>query len=728
MYCKYISGKRIGSKELVLMLTQAITRLCLSAVLLLAPPSRQANLVSSYHQNDGDDFCRETENQKCNPIKTHENIIDRSILEALEISPAAVAGEEIDERVYEMKLPPSTRSTLLDYCNDVGITKRFQQLLREPLEVNTNTIESFSQETGQWFMQRPDWFSDGHDNLHWLSPLNHQAHDDYLQVLGDANFDDLLESIGKYFELDSLVVYSVSFHAVSQVGEAEQANIQLDLANTNEAAWNIFIPLLLTNKTGPELVIVDGEREKELKYQLQENVALLMGEDVNYYLAKFATDDEMILVTIISVADVSIYNAETIVNTYIDQPFPPKDDVQWLYDHAGEHWTSNMNEISLPKHSETIVERLERTSKYDEYRMPRRQHLSEDDQDFDRDYADRFVRGAIDALHDEDCMSGEFDVSSAAFNADSAARVLQKCKVLVLRNVLDKTFLNEYRDDVADFIMAIHNGTVAATGTTTNNENYFLNQIAHKRWEVVLPKTFAHEDLIMDQDVMNILLKRNILGHRMVLHSLGAALAEPGAEAQTWHNDDDYLFSDLFGISGIGGHDLPSYAVTMMLPLLNMTSEHGPTEFCIGSSYLFPLDGNSDFIPLKDESLRPVLKSFMLGSRINLCPWKRRIPQLRFGDVLLFDYQILHRGGANNSPDLRSIMYMTFAREWYKDKNFRKPIDYYNYISEWDALYYQLTRSARFAIPDDDEEHDESRRVKPLDSLESIEQFLPPRY
>ena len=38
--------------------------------------------------------------------------------------------------------------------------------------------------------------------------------------------------------------------------------------------------------------------------------------------------------------------------------------------------------------------------------------------------------------------------------------------------------------------------------------------------------------------------------------------------------------------------------------------------------------------------------------------------------MLLFDYQIQHRGGSNTSPDLRAIMYMTYSRSWYKDTNF----------------------------------------------------------
>ena len=37
-------------------------------------------------------------------------------------------------------------------------------------------------------------------------------------------------------------------------------------------------------------------------------------------------------------------------------------------------------------------------------------------------------------------------------------------------------------------------------------------------------------------------------------------------------------------------------------------------------------------------------------------------PTLRMGDVALFDYRALHRGGANASPQLRTLLYLTFAR------------------------------------------------------------------
>jgi hypothetical protein len=41
----------------------------------------------------------------------------------------------------------------------------------------------------------------------------------------------------------------------------------------------------------------------------------------------------------------------------------------------------------------------------------------------------------------------------------------------------------------------------------------------------------------------------------------------------------------------------------------------------------------------------------------------------QLGDVVLFDYQIMHRGGPNMSDELRSMMYVTYSRDWYKDSS-----------------------------------------------------------
>jgi len=285
-------------------------------------------------------------------------------------------------------------------------------------------------------------------------------------------------------------------------------------------------------------------------------------------------------------------------------------------------------------------------------------------------YADRFVQGILASITDPDCMTREFDLTDEGFDAEMATKVMKKCKLLVLRNVFDTQFLNNFKTNFAKYIYGLHSGRISDEGRTTNGEKFFLNDRGFKRWEVLLPLSFAQKELLANNAVMEVLSDNRILGPNLVLHSLGTVLAEPGANGQSWHKDDNYLFLDsLHGTSGIGGNDLPSYAVTMMVPMLNITYEHGPTEFCIGSSFLDGFD--LEAAPFKNQSLRNELVYHLEMRDADACPMERwRSPQLNFGDMLLFDYQIEHRGGANLSPDMRSIICMTYSRAWYKDPNF----------------------------------------------------------
>mmetsp|Transcript_29576 Transcript_29576/g.91451 ORF Transcript_29576/g.91451 Transcript_29576/m.91451 type:complete len:200 (-) Transcript_29576:99-698(-) len=88
----------------------------------------------------------------------------------------------------------------------------------------------------------------------------------------------------------------------------------------------------------------------------------------------------------------------------------------------------------------------------------------------------------------------------------------------------------------------------------------------------------------------------------------------------------------------------------------------------------------------------------------------RRSDELRLGDVVLFDYQIVHRGGANPSKDHRALIYATYARSWYGDSNFVLPYhaNAVNFVNGrgWRGLtpngkkdFARIARSARFAMP-----------------------------
>ena len=86
-----------------------------------------------------------------------------------------------------------------------------------------------------------------------------------------AGFDEILDSIGKYFGFTGLACYSLTFIAVSK---CQKGFLHHDTSKTGEGfdtsrAFNIIIPLLLSNETEPELEVasdVDGMVGR-LRYQ-----------------------------------------------------------------------------------------------------------------------------------------------------------------------------------------------------------------------------------------------------------------------------------------------------------------------------------------------------------------------------------------------------------------------------------------------------------------------------
>jgi ectoine hydroxylase-related dioxygenase (phytanoyl-CoA dioxygenase family) len=57
----------------------------------------------------------------------------------------------------------------------------------------------------------------------------------------------------------------------------------------------------------------------------------------------------------------------------------------------------------------------------------------------------------------------------------------------------------------------------------------------------------------------------------------------------------------------------------------------------------------------------------MLAARARKTLRTPAAPELQVGDVLLFDYRVLHRGKANRPNTNRSILVLTFSKPWYKD-------------------------------------------------------------
>ncbi len=137
-------------------------------------------------------------------------------------------------------------------------------------------------------------------------------------------------------------------------------------------------------------------------------------------------------------------------------------------------------------------------------------------------------------------------------------------------------------------------------------------------------------------------LIRTLLGADCTLDSFSAVVAYPGAEDQHLHLDHSLLFEEQSAASMA----LPAYALTMVVPLVNLTERSGSTR-------LFQ----------KTARAEPSLWSQLRGGEMI---------EASTGACWLMDYRLAHAGTRNPSQVPRPILYLVYTRKWFTDsENFR---------------------------------------------------------
>jgi ectoine hydroxylase-related dioxygenase (phytanoyl-CoA dioxygenase family) len=98
-----------------------------------------------------------------------------------------------------------------------------------------------------------------------------------------------------------------------------------------------------------------------------------------------------------------------------------------------------------------------------------------------------------------------------------------------------------------------------------------------------------------------------------------------------------------------------------VVPVVDVNSENGPTEFLMGSHTNVPA--------FSDKDREQPTRSFPIPANK--------------GDAVIFDIRIRHRGTPNNSPKVRPIIYMSYVAAWYRDEvNFKLPQSF-----KWDEQF-----------------------------------------
>lgn len=127
-----------------------------------------------------------------------------------------------------------------------------------------------------------------------------------------------------------------------------------------------------------------------------------------------------------------------------------------------------------------------------------------------------------------------------------------------------------------------------------------------------------------------------LLGEDFLIDSFTCVVANPGAGEQKQHRDHLPLFNDSVAAA------LPPYAITVVVPLIDLDEQTGTTRLFPGT-----LHGGE--------------------GKAGVLPYVAR------GDCFMMDYRLLHHGTANRSGAIRPVLYIVYARPWFTDiGNFRR--------------------------------------------------------
>ena len=198
---------------------------------------------------------------------------------------------------------------------------------------------------------------------------------------------------------------------------------------------------------------------------------------------------------------------------------------------------------------------------------------------------------------------------------------------LLLQDVLDPSLIETLHADFRERHGGSGSGEQPRGSLRVGNRRYMVT--------VRLRPPFTDPRLFHNPTLLGALTE--LLGADRIIFSFGAVVSQPGSEDQHVHNDGGR--DGLFGDSNNEGN-LPPYAITVIVPLVDMDSETGTTRVWPGSHRL----SGEDLHSVEPED-----------------------PLVRRGSALLMDYRLHHGGLANRSARPRPILSLVFTRPWFRD-------------------------------------------------------------
>lgn len=135
---------------------------------------------------------------------------------------------------------------------------------------------------------------------------------------------------------------------------------------------------------------------------------------------------------------------------------------------------------------------------------------------------------------------------------------------------------------------------------------------------------------------------------RIEIDTLSIITSLPKSKLQHWHRDIEPLYKNI-------KEYIPPVGIVMVVAMEDVPLHKGPTHFLLSSHKTHTSKANILYENWSSNKLSTECNEVV-------------IPELKKGDILIFDLRLMHRGGENTSTEFRNIMYISYMNEWFTDR------------------------------------------------------------
>jgi len=228
-------------------------------------------------------------------------------------------GKKALPNSYQLAIPPSLSMEISKFCLFNDFIQLYQSFRFNDQGEFTDLADG-----NRWHAIKRDI------DLVSFSPADEIAHESFLNVLAEGDFDNTLDTIGSFFQLEGLAVYKISIVAYAKGGK------YLDNLAGVEHVYDIIIPLILPKGKPVVFSIEDDGSNIKGDFNLGYGMGLALGDAIRAFEGHGMSEDVFFAASI-SIADIREDNIDAIFEQTSFDSFPhPNKDYIWAQE--GRHW------------------------------------------------------------------------------------------------------------------------------------------------------------------------------------------------------------------------------------------------------------------------------------------------------------------------------------------------------------------------------------------------------